>query len=198
MNTSTITLPLKRITVSIVLLTLVAGCISIGNVPAGPFAVGSSFAVNLGRNWSNITAISPGLSPQVKVFSIDGPQLNRLYLVGGLEANQGLFRKQGKEKTRPVLKTAMTGSDQIEFLRDSVAALEFRNVEIVQPRPVSLSGSPAIRVNLTARTVEGLEVAGTAVIQKLGEKYNLLIFVAPREHYFDALTSEINSMTGSS
>jgi hypothetical protein len=187
----------SQLVASIFMFGLLSGCISIPNVPSGPFVVGPDYTLNLGRNWSNITPISPGLAPQVKVFSVDGPLLNRLYVAGGLAANEGLFRKQSKEKTRPVLKANMTGSDQIEFLRESVTALDFRNVEVVQPRPASLSGRPAIRVNLTARTVEGLEVSGTGIIQKAGERYNLLIFVAPREHYFGSLTSEINLMTGS-
>ena len=61
-------------------------CAANSNVPAGPMKVGSA-EVTLGRDWSDISTIMTGSVKKVRVLSIDGPLLNRLYVrdaaVGG-------------------------------------------------------------------------------------------------------------------
>lgn len=59
-------------------------------------------------------------------------------------------------------------------------------------------GKPAIRVDLAGSAEDGLEFSGTGIIQKNGEAYHVLLFMAPKEHYFGALLGEFNQLAGSS
>lgn len=176
---------------------VIAGCASVVAVPPGPYVVSPSMTLNIGRIWTDFTPILPNQPKKVKMFTIDGPLLNRLYIGGDLVAGEGLTKPANKEMRVPTVKAQMSGIEQIEFLKESMAAFDFRNVVTSRPRQVQLSGKPAIRVDLSGSEQDGLEFAATAIMQKNGDTYNVLLFVAPKEHYFGALLSEFNQLAGS-
>lgn len=176
---------------------IVAGCASVVAVPPGPYVVGPSLILNIGRTWTDFSPILPNQNKKVKMLTIDGPLLNRLYAAGSLSAGEGLQRAASKDQRVPTLKAQMSGIEQIEFLKDSFAAYDFRNVATSRPRQVQLSGKSAIRVDMSASAQDGLEYSATGIIQKDGETYNVLLFMAPKEHYFGSILSEFNQLAGS-
>ncbi len=175
---------------------VVAGCASVAAVPPGPFVVGPSMTLNIGRIWTDFSPILPNQPKKVKMLSIDGPLLNRLYAGADLTAGEGLTRAVSKDARVPTLKAQMSGIEQIEFLKDSMAAFDFRNVTTSRPRQVQFSGKPAIRVDLSGSAQDGLEFSATGIVQKNGETYNVLLFFAPKEHYFGSILNEFNQLTG--
>jgi hypothetical protein len=52
---------------------VVAGCASVAAVPPGPFVVGPSMTLNIGRIWTDFSPILPNQPKKVKMLSIDGP-----------------------------------------------------------------------------------------------------------------------------
>lgn len=175
-----------------------AGCASVVAVPPGPFVVGPNLTVNVSRTWTDFSPVMGNQSKKVKMLTVDGPFLNKLYLASDLVAGEGLKKAANKEERVPLLKAQMSGIEQIEFLKESFAALDYRNVTTSRPRQVQLSGKPAIRVDLAGSAEDGLEFSGTGIIQKNGEAYHVLLFMAPKEHYFGALLGEFNQLAGSS
>lgn len=173
-----------------------SGCAAISNVPAGPMKVGSA-EVTLGRDWSDISTIMTGSVKKVRVLSIDGPLLNRLYVTDGLSAGEALIKAPSKDKPTPTLRDGMNSSERMEFVADSVAAMGYQRVETQRPRPAKFGEVPAVRFDISARTEDGLDVLGTAMAAEAGKKSYFVLYLAPAEHYYQAGLPEVEKVIAS-
>lgn len=174
-----------------------SACASVTSAPVGPLSLGSGYAVTLGRDWSDISAIMAGRPKKVRLLSIDGPLLNRLYLTQGLVPGDVFIKPFAKEKPTPVVREAMSANERIEFVADCVAALDYQGVETTRPRPATLGGKPALRFDITARTTEGLDLKGSALAASIGGKLYVILYLAPAEHYFQATLPEVEAIMAS-
>ena len=187
--------PTKLLAVLLVAISL-AGCVSITSAPAGKYSVVKTYDVTLGQQWSDITVLF-AKSKNVRVLSVDGPLLNRLYLAAGLAPGQYMVRPLRKELPTPTVKADMSATERIEFVSDSVAALDYQRVETSRPRPAKFGDADAVRFDLTAKTSEGLDIKGTAVVAEVGGKLHLILFLAPAEHYFQKDLAEVERLMAS-
>jgi len=176
--------------------TALAGCAAVTPAPAGPFKVGQA-QVTLGRTWSNVSGVLPGRTPKVRVLSIDGPLLNRVYITDGLSPGQPLIKAVAKEKPTPVIRAGMSSAERIEFVTDSIAALNYQRVEASNPRPAQIGAQSAVRFDIDARTPEGLDIKGTALTAEAGGKTYVVLYLAPAEHYFQATLPEVEQLIAS-
>ncbi|MEH6663919.1 MAG: hypothetical protein V7678_03640 [Brevundimonas sp.] len=172
-----------------------SACAAITLAPAGAYVVGDS-AVTLDRNWSDASAAVIGRSKKVRLLTIDGPLLNRLYLTEGLVEGDYLVRPAQREGDTPVYRTDMSITEQVEFVADSVTALGYQRVETAGVRPVDIQGRRGVRFDIEAQTAEGLDVRGLGQAFKQGDELYVAIYVAPAEHYYEAtLTSAEQAMS---
>lgn len=183
---------LRTLAVAALLLGL-AACTTITLAPAGPFAVGSH-AVTLGRSWSDISIIMWGRPKHVRLLSIDGPLLNRLYIADGLTSGQFLVKPMRKEQPTPTWTTGMSPSEQVEFVADSVSALDYQRVETSELRPVKVGAVDGMRFDISAKTAEGLDISGIAQVAESGGRLYLILYLAPSEHYFGAQKAEVEGI----
>lgn len=174
----------------------VSACAAISNVPAGPMKVGSA-EVTLGRDWSDISTIMTGSVKKVRVLSIDGPLLNRLYVTDGLSAGESLIKAPSKDRPTPTLREGMNSSERMEFVADSVAAMGYQRVETQRPRPAKFGDASGVRFDISARTEDGLDVLGTAMAAEAGKKSYFVLYLAPAEHYFQAGLPEVEKVIAS-
>lgn len=185
----------RRLLVAGALLGL-AACQSISAVPAGPLKVGSA-EMTLGRQWADVSPLLLGANKKVRVLSIDGPLLNRLYVTDGLLVGEPLVKALTKEKPTPKLRADMNSSERIEFVADSIAAAGYLRVETSRPRPAKFGARTAVRFDLSARTEDGLDVKGTALAAEADGKSYFVIYLAPGEHYFQASLPEVEAVMAS-
>jgi len=172
-----------------------SACAAITLAPAGAYVVGDS-AVTLDRNWSDASAAVIGRSKKVRLLTIDGPLLNRLYLTEGLVEGDYLVRPAQREGDTPVYRTDMSITEQVEFVADSVTALGYQRVETAGVRPVDIQGRRGVRFDIEAQTAEGLDVRVLGQAFKQGDELYVAIYVAPAEHYYEAtLTSAEQAMS---
>lgn len=163
-----------------------AACAPIILAPAGAYAVGKGPSVTLDRPWNDVSAIWVNRPKKVRLLSLDGPILNRLYLSEGLVAGDYLVKPAGREATTPVYADNMSVTEQVEFVADSVTALDYERVATGRVRPVEVAGTRAVRFDITATTKQGLEVKGVGQVLKIDGKLYVAIYLAPAEHYFEA------------
>lgn len=174
-----------------------AGCVAITPVPAGPLALGANRQATLDRNWSDVTAlVSPGVK-SVRVLSIDGPYLNRLYLVQGLTAGQSLLKAASKERPVPKFQAGMSLTEQVELIADSVSAIGYQRVETQGLRPGRFGPADGVRFEIAAMTDQGLEISGTAEVAVVEGRLYAVIYLAPKEHYFGASLPNIEALLAS-
>lgn len=174
-----------------------AACASVSSAPVGAFKVGDAYEVALGREWSDISAVMTGKTKKVRLLSIDGPLLNRLYLTDGLVPGDYLINPAAKERPTPVIRQDMSATERLEFVTDSVAALEYQRVQLARPRAAKFGEAPAVRFDLNAQTKEGLEMRGTGVIAQKDGKIYVLLYLAPAEHYFQVTLPEVETVMAS-
>jgi hypothetical protein len=179
------------------LLLLLGGCAAVADAPAGAFKVGDTYQVTLGREWSDISKIMVGRPKGVRLLSIDGPWLNRLYLTDGLAPGDFLVKPAAKERPTPTYQKDMSPSELVEFVADSVAALDYERVETTGLRPATMGGAQALRFDIKAMTREGLEIAGTAETAQMGGKLYVILYLAPAEHYYAASLAEVEAVMAS-
>lgn len=175
----------------------VSACATITSAPAGPYSVGPGYTVDLGRQWSDISATVIRAPKKVRMLSIDGALLNRLYLVEGLAPGEFIVRAVSKEQPTPTYRSGMSPTELVEFVADSTAALGYQRVETKALRPGSLGGKDGVRFDLTAQTAEGLEMAGTALVVEKDGKLYVNLYLAPREHYYEAYLPEVEKVFAS-
>jgi hypothetical protein len=173
-----------------------SACTTVTLAPAGAYAVGSH-GVTLGRSWSDISIILPGRPRNVRLLSIDGPLLNRLYIADGLTDGQFLVKPMRKERPTPTWRSGMSPSEQVEFVTDSVAAMDYQRVETSDLRPTTVAGADGMRFDLSAKTAEGLDISGMAQVVETGGKLFLILYLAPSEHYFGAQKAEVEGIMAS-
>jgi hypothetical protein len=157
--------------------------------PKGSFAAGG-LRTTLGRDWSDISKLYPMRAKKVSILTIDGTELNLLFVSDGLTHENPLMispsRGDRKNAPAPRGKVGMSLSEQIEFVASSVAALEYQKVETANPHPVTLSGIRGVRFELTAKTRNGLDIKGMAQAVSKGKQTYYVVYLAPAEHYYEA------------
>jgi len=174
-----------------------AGCETVVLAPAGPLAVGKDQQVTLGRNWSDVSAVTYPRVKKVKLLTIDGPLLNRLYLTEGLAVGDRIVGSVSKERPTPVVRSGMSATERMEFVADSVAAMDYQRVQTAKPRPAKIGEASGVRFDLTAQTKDGLDIQGTSVVVEQGGKLFVILYLAPAEHYFQAGLAEVEQVMAS-
>src|ERR1700754_3823102 len=96
------------------------GCATNSGEVTGAYTRVGSFNVNFARRWSDITFMLSNRPPNMRLLSVDGPLLNRLYLAD-LQPGESLLRPRDNDTPRPVYRTDMSDTELVEFVVDCVA-----------------------------------------------------------------------------
>jgi hypothetical protein len=178
-----------------VALALVVNACGGATAVTGNFPVGSAYNVQLQKTWSTISLFN--LNKEVKYLTIDGPLLNNFYLTEGLSVGRSIVRTTLKSRPMPVVKSAMSENEMVEFVVDTVAAFGYEGVTSKDLRPTKFGSADAIRFDIAAKTDSGLDIAGTAQVALVANKVHVMLFLAPGEYFYPTLLSEVDSVFGS-
>ena len=173
---------------------VVSACVTVADAPSGQYKVGDAYQVTLGQHWSDVSGLMARETPHVRVLTIDGPLLDRLYLTDGLAVGDYLLKPAAKERPTPTFHAGMSPTERVEFIADSVSALDYKKIETSNLRPAKLNDTDAVRFDLTGATKEGLDISGTAVVAEKGGRLLVVLYLAPTEHYFAANLGEIEAI----
>ena len=158
------------------------------------YRVDHAFSVRLERPWADASRnASPRLSKHVHLLTIHGAALESLYLAGGLKPGDPLWTPPHGDEY-PRYRADFSRSEIVEFVNASLAALGYVGVSPRNIRPAALAGQDGVRFDIDMRTVDGLDVSGAALAAQSGDRLDLILFLAPREHFYPALMPEIDRM----
>lgn len=160
--------------------------------PAGVYSA-SGYAFDLQRDWSHIPE---GLDPSVSVdqLTVDGPQLNQVYVIERLADGASLIETAEEDDPAPAFRAGMGELDVVEFLTDSLSALGLEDITAQDVRPAPFAGAQGVRFEFTARRANGLAVRGAAAASSAREALDGLVFLAPAEHYFTVYHGDVETM----
>lgn len=169
-----------------------SACASMREPAPGVLRIGSGFDVTLTRVWSDFT---PSNARKMRLLSIDGPALNRLYLAGGLQPGEDLAGRQ--VKGRQALHVGMSPDDLVAFVIDNIDALGFARLKVEATRVATFGVIDGLRIDLEMQNGDGLVFAATALIAEHRERLNAIIYIAAREHYFATTLPDVEAIMAS-
>lgn len=184
-----------RAAAALAALVSLSACAGLKAVPAGPYASGGN-QITVGRTWTDMGRLFDA-SKGVRMLSVDGPQLNRLFVIDGLKAGEFIIRPPSKEQPTPTWKVGLSPTEQVEFIADSLAAMQYYRVETNNLRPVKVGERSGVRFDISAQTVDGLDISGVAQLVEAQDRLYVLLYLAPTEHYFEATRAEVESIMAS-
>lgn len=174
---------------------LLTGCAGITLAEAGAYRVERAFSVTFARPWSDLTAAALPRTPGVRILTRDGRALNDLYL-GSIAPGGALFKPADRDTPAVTYRADMSDTELVEFVIDSLATV-YQEPQSTALRPQTLAGDAGVRFDISARREMGLNISGTALVARQGDKLNLIVFLAPSEHYYGAYAGEINALMAS-
>lgn len=173
-----------------------AGCAAIVAAPAGDYKAGTS-QVTLDRTWSDISGTVLGQPKVVRLLSLDGALLNRVYVIGGLKPGEFMVKPENKETPTPLYRAGLSATELVEFITDNVVALGYQGAEPKGLKPGRLGDTDGVRIEIACRTKDGLEMKGLATVAEKGGKLYAVLYLAPAEHYYEASLPQVEAIIGS-
>jgi hypothetical protein len=167
-------------------------CASMRDPVPGVLRIGSGFDVTLTRAWSDFT---PDSARKMRLLSIDGPGLNRLYLAGGLAPGESLSAR--KPGVGVAFHAGMARDDLVDFVAASVDDLGFARPDRISTRPAKFGAVEGVRIDMETRTASGLEFLATALVAEHAGRLNIILYLAAKEHYFAAALPDVEAIMAS-
>lgn len=160
--------------------------------PDAPVTIASRLSVSPQVMWAKPTG--SGISDAV--WTIDGFGLNELHFLLGKKPGDRLFNVRGDAaKDFPSVKKGMLANDAMELVVNSLTRLGNNQVRSSNLAPATF-GQPnaGFRFDLTYVNADGLEMRGVALGAQRNDTVDVLLFIAPNEHYFGRLKETVDRL----
>ena len=159
--------------------------------PAGVFETEGDFSVTLERDWSRWPSQING-DTTGEFITQDGVLLNRVHLVSIPDAGTLVRARRGTEM--PSYSQGASEFEVVEFVTSSLEMIGYHDVQATDIRPVQLDDSRGLRFGLTGVWQNGLRVRGDVATLPHDDQLDLILFMAPELHYYDALSAEVDGI----
>lgn len=176
-----------------VLCAALAGCVAMTAAHPGAYRAGA-IGVDLQHAW---TSIPPGLNTLTNgtVLTRHGTSLERVDIMT-LSPGQSIL-KVARNVDAPKYRAGMSETELVEFVTASLTRMGLTDIAPDNVRAFTLAGSPGVRLNVNGRYPSGLNLRGDVAMAEANGKLNIIMFVAPAAHYYEASASEIDHLIGS-
>jgi hypothetical protein len=179
----------------LVALSILAACASYTLVPAqSRMSLTNGLSVEPKRAWA---ASSVENEPNVRIWTMDGPLLNIMGIVPGLENGASILKSPKDAEPMPVFRAAM-GASEVAELFESTIARAAKTGSIVKTsglRPASFAGRPGFRFEYSfVNQQDDVDRRGIAAGAVHNGRLYLIFFHGARIHYFPSVVEEAESV----
>jgi hypothetical protein len=182
---------MKRLFVAGATLGVAACTPTMSAVAPGPAETDTGISVNLQNSWTRIPS-QLNAATTGTVFTRHGVMLNRVDVLS-IEPGKSLI-KVPRNVDAPVFRTGMTELELVEFVTASLSRIGLRDLRTENVRSHTFLGAPGIRFNVAGKYASGLDMRGDAALAVVDGKLNVILFIAPAVHYYDANAAEIEQL----
>ncbi len=169
--------PIVRLAVLVAAAVLIAACAQYSLVKPQTVSIGGAYTVEPQISWNKAT------KGKAEIWTVDGPLLQELRFIKGLEDGDKLFRLEGKKKM-PTFDSDMTPLEIKELFEGSLARAEVGQVQTMNLRPVKFGTAGGFRFEFTYVTKDGLEIEGFVVGTVKDKKLYLIMYTGTRLYYY--------------
>lgn len=185
----------SRIVFHLLLPLLLAACASGGPlVTPGRTTAGSHLSLDAGMEWTRMG------NTREQLWTIDGPQLNTLYLIPSVREREFIFLGTRQTQRRPdgaFYHRGMRPDELRDLIADGMRATGAVNVVTSNLRPVKFGDREGLRVDMTLDGASGLKYRAMAAAFEHEKGLALALFYAPAEYYFPRDEAKVNAMLNS-
>ena len=159
-------------------------------VRPGPDRVsGGTMVVTPSTEWNKIPR---SYEDRAETWTLNGPYLDTLSFIGGLESGKALVRQRRKaDRKVPDFRSDMTAQEIADMIEShymvSMGSLQFEPIEL---KPRTFLGFPGFQLDYGQLGGDEVERRGRAVGAVIDDRLYLIMFDAAKIHYFDAGVSE--------
>jgi len=177
----------------------VAACEPYKVVEAGSQPIGDGMSVTKTKPWVQILQPHAPDGPD-QVWTMDGMTLNSLLIYGGLADGKVLVKSRGGDTAQPpAFSSSMQGLEIAELVGTTISRgfAGGVSVETVSLTPANFMGAPGFAAEFSFAATSGLEMRCFAEGANIGGKLYMLLYVAPRVHYFAKDLDEVRAIAAS-
>lgn len=180
---------MKRLVALAAIATLAACAPTLTTAPPGLFQPKRGVAVELRNAW---TYIPPELNNVTtgSVLTRHGLALDRIEIVR-LRPGQSIMRAPSYIDA-PRYRSGMSDSELVELLTASLQRLGYSDIRTENLHPHPLAGAQGLRFDIHGKYPSGLNLRGDAALAQANDELNLIIFLAPAAHYYEASAAEVD------
>ena len=162
--------------------------------PAGAFQAPSRVAVTLDHSWTHIPP-ALNLATNGSVLTRHGLALERVDIIS-IEPGEAIVRARENDDA-PRFRDGMSEIEVVELVTSSLARMGYTDVQTTDVRPHQWGGANGVRFGLNGRYPSGLNLRGDVVLAQANGKLNLMMYLAPASHYYDATATDFEHMVAS-
>jgi len=206
---------MKRSVLISALLFAMAGCAHYSLVKPERLAIGDLYTIESRIAWNKAT------EGHVEVWTVDGPSLEALRFINGLEDGQTLLPVRSDRIKLPRFRGHMTPSEVLEFFVGTLksfggglqtghlargvvvsggvitANINAATVKAANLRPTQFGTLPGFRFDLSFLSREGLERDGMVLGTIHKKRLYLIIYTGAREYYYPKYREEVERLVSS-
>ena len=187
---------MKSRAIALLLAALVlASCAAYSLVPANSrVALANGLSVQPGQAWSRMDRSS---EPNVTLWTMDGPLLNAMGFVAGLENNASILKTPSGKEPMPVFRSTMGASEVMELFEATITRGSATGaiVKTSNLRPAPFGGRPGFRFDFTfVNQGDNVERRGIAAGAVHNGKLYLIFFHGARLNYFPRNAEEAETV----
>lgn len=178
------------------LVVLLAACASSGGplVKPGPNPAGGGLHIDSQMEWTRYS------ERRSQVWTIDGRQLNMLYLIPGVREGEYIFLGRRQTKRRPdgpFFHAGMRADEVRDLIVDGLFAAGLVGVQTQDLRPDDFGGREGLRFEFSMTNQDGLKYQGMAAAFEHDKRLSLALFLAPGEYYYPRDAAKVSRMLDS-
>jgi hypothetical protein len=201
---------MKRQNLIFVFVLLVIGCTHYALVKPERQPIGNLYTVETEISWSKSS------EGHIEVWTVDGPLLEALRFVNGIEDGETLLKVDSERSKLPRFRVHMTPSDVLEFFVASIKAMG-GGFEAEQLALGRVTNTAIITAGINAGTIEatnlrpsrfgslsgfrfdkeGLEREGMVLGTIHKEKLYLIVYAGARQYYYPMYREEVERLFSS-
>jgi predicted Zn-dependent protease len=163
-------------------------------VADGSHVAGGEMTVKPGAGWKRLAA-GTSQTRWEKVWTWNGPQIDRLTVIGGLpEGKAIIFQQKAADRQVPVFRVDMTVHDLASMIEASyrvngVTVFNFESVE-----PMDFLGGPGIKLRYDYASGIGIMKKGACVLRVVDRKLYAMKLESVAKRYFDNVAPEFEQL----
>jgi len=177
------------------LLSLLAGCVSVVKVDSGEQALGERLLVSLDGPWNRVDA--PGMGP-AQVWTMEGLPVDQLLVYSGIKNDQVIHATTtGANRKNFAFRSGMQ-PDEIVAMFEGMLTRDGSTFKLVKLAPADFGGAKGFRFEYAlTRKVDNVQLSGLGFGTVSGGELFALLYQAPRLAFFPRHQPQVEKMARS-